>query len=110
MANPNPTHKFQKGESGNPGGRPKREWTFMGLYEEELEKILTTKDGQQIEAKKAVAKRLVQMAIEGDINAIKELANRIEGMPQQKTDITTGGESINIRIVSDDGSRNSTGN
>ncbi len=75
---------FQPGQSGNPGGRPKRPWTFMGLYEEELENVLTTQDGQQIEAKRAVAKRLVKMAIDGDINAIKELANRLDGMPKQQ--------------------------
>lgn len=74
---------FKKGQSGNPGGRPKMPWTFMGLYKEELEQILTTKDGKQIEAKRAVAKRLVQMAIEGDIQAIRELGNRVEGMPKQ---------------------------
>ena len=55
---------------------------------------MTTDKGEKIEAKKAVAKRLVRMAVEGDINAIKELANRIEGMPRQATDLNMGGEVI----------------
>lgn len=60
-------------------------WTFTGLYKEELDKQLATKDGSKIEAKRAVARRVVQMAIEGDIQAIKELSNRIDGMPIQPT-------------------------
>ncbi len=104
MANPNPTHKFKKGQSGNPGGRPKMPWTFMGLYKEELEKVLTTTAGEKLDAKQAVAKRLVKMAVEGDINAIKELANRIEGMPKQTTEIEAG-EGVNIKLDIRNGTR-----
>lgn len=66
----------------------------MGLYQKELELVLSTQGGIKIQAKEAVAKRLVDMAIKGDINAIKELANRIEGMPKQQTDITSQGDKI----------------
>lgn len=91
---------FIQGQSGNPGGRPKLPWTFQGLYKEELEEMLTTVDGNPIEAKKAVAKRIVKMAIEGDINAIKELANRIEGMPIAKQEIFgKDGQPLQINII-----------
>lgn len=85
---------FQKGQSGNPGGRPKRDWTWASLYEEEVSEKLTAADGTQIDANKAVAKRIVKMAIEGDIQAIKELTNRMDGIPKQDIDITSGGESL----------------
>ena len=98
MANPHPIGGFKKGQSGNPGGRPKRVWTFMGLYEEELENILTTQDGKKIDAKRAVAKRVVKMAIDGDIQAIRELSNRLDGMPMQKLE-ASGPEGEPLIII-----------
>lgn len=87
---------FIKGKSGNPGGRPKRDWTWASLYEEEVNKKLTGTDGSSIDAKEAVARRVIKMAIEGDIQAIKELTNRMDGMPPQ--DLTSGGEKIDTNI------------
>lgn len=74
---------FVKGVSGNPGGRPKKDWTWAGLYIQELKRKLKTTDGKKIDPKVAIAKRIIKMAIDGDLNAIKELSNRIDGMPQQ---------------------------
>ena len=81
---------FQKGQSGNPGGRPKRDWTFAQLYEEELEKQLPTTDGTTLLAKHAVVKRIVRMAVEGDIAAIKELTARLDGQPKQSMEMDGG--------------------
>ena len=83
MSNPNPVHRFQPGVSGNPGGRPKREWTWAGLLEDAVNEMLESKDGTKIEAKKAIAKRIARMAVEGDIMAQREIMNRMEGMPKQ---------------------------
>lgn len=79
----NPALYFKKGQSGNPNGRPKKAWTMAGIYRKELEKTVISKDGKKIEAKKAVGKRLIQLALEGDIVAIKEIGNRIDGLPQE---------------------------
>lgn len=87
---------FIKGVSGNPGGRPKREWTWGGLLTEAMEEMLTAKDGTKAKAKDFVIKRLVKMAIDGDIQAQKEIMNRMEGFPAQSTDITSGGKPIPI--------------
>ena len=92
---PSSETQFQKGQSGNPGGRPKRPWTWASLYEEEVEKQLSSTDGSKINAKSAVARRLVKMAVEGDIQAIKELTNRMDGMPTQP--IEQSGE-VNLNI------------
>lgn len=73
----------------NPNGRPRRSWTWADLYAKELETVLTTVDGKKLDAKAAVVKRLVKMAVEGDIQAVKELTNRMDGMPKQ--DVTTDG-------------------
>jgi hypothetical protein len=87
MANSHPVASWKPGiPSPNPGGRPKREWTFAQLYEDALNEFLTTPDGTRIQAKQAVAKRLMRMAVEGDLGAIKELSNRLDGNPTQPLD------------------------
>lgn len=88
---------FVKGQSGNPGGRPKRDWTWASLYEEEVQNQLDTKDGKKVDARKAVAMRLIKMAIDGDIQAIRELTNRMDGMPVQKN-VHAGDEENPIKL------------
>lgn len=84
MSNPNPpTNGFNKNpENINRGGRPKAPWTWAGLIREALEEI--DEGGEQV--KKKVSKSLVLKAIEGDVQALKEIGNRIDGMPKQEID------------------------
>ena len=84
---------FKKGQSGNPGGRPKRDWTWSGELQKAVEEM--AKDGQAIKFK--VVRSLLAEALKGNINAQRELMNRMDGMPQQ--DVTSGGESIQSVIV-----------
>lgn len=104
MPNPNIAQDspatFKPGQTGNPNGRPKKEWTWAGLYEEAVEE----KDETGEPIKKIIAKKLARMAKNGDIAAIKELTNRTDGMPKQSTDITTDGEKLNPLIIIKDGS------
>lgn len=100
MANPNPTYSFPKGVSGNPGGRPKKEWTWSGLLEEAMEEELTTVDGKTDKVKKFITKRLVKMAIDGDLSAQKEIMNRMEGMPKQSMELSGNEESpIKVDVI-----------
>jgi hypothetical protein len=86
-------------ENINKKGRPPRGWAWSDLIEEAVNELLTTKDGLTIEAKKAIIKKLIYMAIDGDINAIKEIINRMDGMPNAtlQTDITSGGKPVIIQ-------------
>ncbi len=88
MANPKPTYSFPKGTSGNPGGRPKRSWTFQSLMEQAVEEVVQTKEGLSLPVKTLVAKRLVAMAINGDIQAMKEIFNRMDGLPKRSIELT----------------------
>lgn len=75
--------QFKPGQSGNPGGRPKKEWTWAGLLEavgEETE----IKSGQKF--KDLVSKRMWVDAVNGSLGAQKEIMNRMEGMPKQPTE------------------------
>lgn len=89
----NPATQFKPGNNANPNGRPKKEWTMKSLIEEALEEL--QEDGTPV--KKGIAKRLSKLALAGDMQAIKEVNNRIDGMPQQ--DITSGGEAIKAPIT-----------
>lgn len=63
----------------NREGRPKAEWTMSAMYREALEEA----DEAGVPKYKILAKKLIEKANEGDVVAIKELNNRIDGMPAQ---------------------------
>ena len=79
--------KFKPGQSGNPNGAPKREWTWSGVLEKAVEEATT--NGGQI--KELVAKSLVKESLSGNVVAIKELMNRMDGMPDQNGDLKVEG-------------------
>ncbi len=59
------------GVSGNPKGRPKRR-----LFDESLKSVLAVKNGRQA---KALAARLVEEALKGNIQALRLVAERVGG-------------------------------
>jgi len=81
--NPHPTPFKKTGADANPNGRPKREWTVQGMIEDAMEQLGIDKKP----AKKVVYQKLVSMAVKGDIQAIKEISNRLDGMPTQKQEV-----------------------
>lgn len=91
---------FPPGVSGNPDGRPPKGWTWRDLLieaaEEQEEDPVT---GEKTPIKKIMAKKLVAKGKEGDVPALKEFGDRIDGRPTQQTDITTNGEALTGIIV-----------
>ena len=90
--NPN----WTKGKSGNPKGRPKKEQSFTRLLDELGAKkrpgAKATRDGE-------LAERLWNMAIEGDMAALKYLIDRRFGRPKESHEITGAeGGPINIGV------------
>jgi len=90
-----PLHtRFQKGSSGNPKGRKKRNRNLKTDLEEELaERIVVTEGGRQVRLSKqrAMLKRLVVKGLNGDSNAIAkvfELALRLVGADEQADETT----------------------
>ena len=89
MSNPNPQNQFKKGNQVSKGkGRPPRDWTVAGL----IEKAMEEEDETGVPHKKIVYDKLVSKAQAGDMIAIKEVNQRLDGMPQQ--DLKLGGEVI----------------
>jgi len=88
-----PDHYFKPGQSGNPNGRPpmteeekliaKAKRDFVKEYKESLRESLPL-----------IKPVLIAKALEGDMQAIKEINDRAMGKADSKTDITSGGEKI----------------
>ena len=74
---------FVKGQSGNPGGRGTEK-----LWRDAVLKAVRERDGKkgpQLIEKAAIA--LVSAAASGDVGALKELGDRLDGKPHQSTTI-----------------------
>lgn len=72
--------QFVKGQSGNPGGRPKKK-----LWRDAIQASLSTNtEGEyNLEHIRAVSDALIIAAKAGDIQAIKEIGDRIDGKVPQ---------------------------
>jgi len=85
---------FQKGVSGNPGGRKKKAIT---IYLEKIIEETEPKSGKEFA--EIIARRLVIDAANGNQEAQKILLDRLEGKPHQTTDITSGGDKLQTLLV-----------
>jgi len=92
MGNPNPDQSglvyFKKGQSGNPKGKPKGTRNFKTILNEYLDKNVDFKDPvEKRKVKKSlrevVALSLLSKAVKGDLNAISQVMDRVDGKPVQ---------------------------
>jgi hypothetical protein len=74
-------HKFKKGQTGNPNGRPRKLPALDKLMADVLGE---EKDG--ITAGEAILKALRAKATKGDVRAAEVLLDRAYGKPKQTTD------------------------
>ena len=89
-------HGFQKGQSGNPAGRPQGFLVSNALTAKLKEAV--SKSDKRTNAE-AIADVLVTAALDGDVGAIKEIIDRTEGRPKQVNEVTgTDGAPILINI------------
>lgn len=73
---------FQKGKSGNPGGKPKDK-PFRDALLMELKSA-----GEDMPQLRKIAKKMIELAEKGDKDARKELSDRLDGKPHQSMDVT----------------------
>jgi len=77
--------QFQPGESGNPGGRPKKTPITDELRQLLDEEYLgTEKRFQGMSNARVLAMRMYELAIGGDLSTAKEIADRCEGRVVQR--------------------------
>ncbi len=87
-----PKSAFKKGESGNLRGRPKMANSLTNLmrrYLGEKNKIHKKKTNKQVFVEKCYKR-----AIEGDPAANNKIWTYIEGLPQQRVDLTTKNKEV----------------
>ena len=75
---------FQKGQSGNPNGRPKSNKRFkdalnLAVHERIDEKPLRGVETRDETYLRRAAEALVEKAMSGDLRAIREVADRLDG-------------------------------
>src|SRR5678816_1769372 len=79
-------HKWKKGQSGNPGGRPKGRTVTAALRE------LATTEHNGKPLVDLLAERLMKEALSGKFTFAKEVIERLDGKVVEKSEIKTQGE------------------
>jgi len=108
--------RWQKGESGNPNGRPKRSFTlakengftkedvtncyklYIAMTVEELQKVSQNKDISILET--IVIKSLIQDVKDGKMDNIEKILNRAVGVAKQE--ITQTNLNVEVEQVTDE--------
>lgn len=86
-----PSPVGQKGYTGNPNGRPKKGTALTDILRSMLDKPASdSPDAPKL--KEVVMQKLVNLALDGDMVALKYLTDRIDGTPVQMVDQTLEGE------------------
>jgi len=100
-------HKFEKGKSGNPFGRPKG-LSFKTILDEILDlpadmtisevQEYTEKLGRKLTNREIMLIRMMAKAItDPESKSMQHILDRVEGKPQQSIDVTSNG--VNVPIV-----------
>lgn len=101
---------FKKGKSGNPSGRPLGSFSLVAMLKNKLQEHAKDMGRDEKETYAHVlVEKVINLAINGDTALIKDLINRVDGMPQQKLDHTSDGKPIAIlggttNVISEDNS------
>ncbi len=101
MANPNPIPFKKTGANANPNGRPKgvpdtktRLQRLLKLTNQLTNELTASKKLEGFTIAEQMDMVQILKAIEGDTKAYNSVLDRLEGKPQQSTDITSGGKAL----------------
>ena len=94
-------HRWKKGVSGNPRGRPKKRDSLTSLLKEEIAKICPA-DREKRTWKELVVRATLQLAMKGNATALKEIWERLDGkiVQPEKVQLTgPEGRGVEISVV-----------
>lgn len=96
---------FMPGQSGNPGGRPKKGVSIRECLRTAMADVLEIpqKDGsvKRVTKGEFLSSKLFQVASTGDLTAIKMCLDHVDGPPAQQIEHSGSGLSIRIGGISD---------
>lgn len=91
-SNPQNLTPWQPGQSGNPDGRPPKGYSITEMMRERMYDI-DIKTGKTY--RELLVNKLFKLAIrKGDITAIKLIIQYLDGLPLQRTDVTSSGKPV----------------
>jgi hypothetical protein len=88
-----------KGQSGNPSGRPKR-LPISDALRDLLDRRLNDDETaakprkRRMTVAEKMADQLARRALHGDVEALREIANRVEGKPTQRIEVAPDIEGL----------------
>src|SRR5687767_5871303 len=104
---PNKSTQFQKGQSGNPDGRPVGSFNVSTILKELLQQIapdsivdskfvkeFCKENKKATNAHAAAARILFEGIVKGEPWALKEISDRTEGKAPQSLDLTSNGNDL----------------
>lgn len=89
--------RFKKGQSGNPNGRPVGSVSIVEGIKKKLLEVEPANKKTYLEL--FLSKLFLKAIKEGNEQLMKDMINRVDGMPKQSIDHSTLGEKINNVIV-----------
>ena len=102
MPFPNDDTKFKEGESGNPNGRPKGtrnlSTILKAMLQEDVEVVIDGKKERR-QFQEVIIRKLLKKANDGEIRAIIEIFDRVEGKAKQEIATEHSGTIEIIEII-----------
>ena len=105
---PKTSGKVERNEKGqllpgsqlNPAGKPEGARHMSTLLRESLKSMVRLKDKEgnvrELSTEQAIVEVLQKLAVKGDLRAIREVLDRIDGKPMQAVDVTSNGEKVMV--------------
>ena len=85
------------GNTANPNGRPKGSFSLVEMIKNKLQEIPEGKD--KTYAEYFVEQIMKKSVIEGDTSMMKDMINRVDGMPRQNIGLDGGADNKPISIL-----------
>ena len=76
-------YQWQKGQSGNPNGRPKKDFALN----DHIRSLANAEDDKKVTLLQKVVETVYDEALNGNMTAVSFLADRILGKPQQSVSL-----------------------
>jgi hypothetical protein len=74
--------RFQKGQSGHPSGRPKKQPKFRNELMAELGEPVSSADKEPISKQRALIRTLVDLALGGNLRALSVIVSYLQRSPE----------------------------